>query len=187
MNRKLRGTAVKTVLLIFSGITCLSAQASESEIGYTMSTGYPYFANIELSYGKAFGDSRIHAAYLLGLDTGISLGYEQGISGNNNWSLGFVVGALGAKDDREPCPDKGKNISGTVIDDLSSSIGEAIGCGLSDIFDNETTNGIGLSLNYYFNGMNNSGWSVSLVGGYGEASRSNEKRTDASMFLKYHF
>ena len=76
------------------------------------------------------------------------MGFEQAISDNNKHAIGLLVGALGNREVDTQC-DESQN-----SDELTAAFANAIGCALAEAFDEETTNGIGLSYSYNFSGLN---------------------------------
>ncbi|USE71187.1 MULTISPECIES: hypothetical protein [Pseudoalteromonas] len=157
------------------GISALliSTASVANSVDFSAGTGYPFFGQIELSLPQADSNSRWYGNYLLGLDDGFSVGYEKAVSENNKHALGVVLGALGARDAGPVCKEEG-----TVCDIFEPLI---------DLFDSETTNGIGVSYSYYFTSINQPGWRVKLVAGYGESDRHNVERADGSLIFSYQF
>jgi len=109
------------------------------------------------------------------------VGFEQAISDNNKHAIGLLVGALGNREVDTQC-DESQN-----SDELTAAFANAIGCALAEAFDEETTNGIGLSYSYNFSGLNQDGWRLRFELGYGEASSDDNKRVDGGINLSYEF
>ncbi|NKC21504.1 hypothetical protein [Pseudoalteromonas galatheae] len=158
------------------GLSALVASTTTiaNSVDFSVGTGYPFFGQVELSLPQTDSNSRWYGNYLIGLDDGFSIGYERAVSDNNKHAVGLVLGALGARDAGPTCEDD---------DDITCGIFEPI----IDLFDEETTNGAGLSYSYHFSGINQSGWSIKLVGGYGESSDYHKKRVDGSLIVSYQF
>ncbi|ATD09916.1 MULTISPECIES: hypothetical protein [Pseudoalteromonas] len=158
------------------GISALliSTASVANSVDFSAGTGYPFFGQIELSLPQADSNSRWYGNYLIGLDDGFSVGYEKAVSDNNKHAIGVVLGALGARDAGPVCEDD---------DNITCGIFEPI----IDLFDSETTNGIGVSYSYYFTSINQPGWRVKLVAGYGESDRHNVDRADGSLIFSYQF
>jgi len=157
-----------------SSILTLCAFSSHAnDVNFSIGGGYPYFVIPEVSLSANEGTQRWYANYKLGLDDGFSLGFEHALTADKKHALGIVVGALGVQENSDECED--------------DSIGSVIGCSFSDIFDDETTNGLGVSYSYLFSGLNESGWRVRFELGYGEGSVSEEKRADGGLSVSYEF
>ncbi|RZG00592.1 hypothetical protein EXT48_18365 [Pseudoalteromonas sp. CO348] len=152
----------------------VSTSSIANSVDFSVGTGYPFFGQVELAFPQTDSNSRWYGNYLIGLDDGFSIGYEKAVSDNNKHAIGVVLGALGARDAGPACEDD---------DDVTCGIFEPI----FDLFDDETTNGAGLSYSYHFSGINQSGWSVKLVAGYGESGESHKKRADGSFIVSYQF
>jgi hypothetical protein len=173
----LKNMAFLGVLLV--GPTPMFSQAKG--VDFSIGGGYPFFVVPEVSFASSAGDQRWFANYKIGLDDGFSVGFDQGVGADNKHVIGGVIGALGTRDDKRPCG------NGDSVEDIGSVIGNAIGCAFSKAFDEETTNGIGLSYSYHFNGLNNVGMRIRFELGYGEAADSNEKRADGGVIISYQF
>jgi hypothetical protein len=188
IRKVLMGLKYKTILssMVIS-IIPLTAQANE--INFSIGGGYPFFVVPEVSLSSDDNQQRWYANYKMGLDDGFSIGFEQAIDNTNKHAIGILAGAIGAREDKTPCPntDKENNTDTTPDDVFVEAIGSAIGCSLGKIFDEETTNGLALSYSYNFNGLNNSGMRLRVELGYGEGHHSKEKRVDGGIALSYHF
>ena len=167
----------KILLLVLS---LGSGSAFANDVSFSIGGGYPYLVLPEVSLSADNNSQRWYANYKIGLDDGFSVGFEHAVSDNNKHALGVLVGAIGARDTDQPC-------ESTNTDDIASELGNIFGCALGQIFDDETTNGIGLTYSYNFNGLNNSGFRLILDAGYGKASDSNEKRADGAIRISYEF
>lgn len=155
--------------------------ASANDISFSIGGGYPYFVIPEVSVASADLSQRWYGNYKIGLDDGFSAGFEQAISDNNKHAIGLLVGALGNREVDTQC-DESQN-----SDELTVAFANTIGCALAEAFDEETTNGIGLSYSYIFSGLNQDGWRLRFELGYGEASSDDDKRVDGGINLSYEF
>ena len=156
-------------------LTICTFSSNANDVNFSIGGGYPYFVIPEVSLSANEGTQRWYANYKLGLDDGFSIGFEHALTADKKHALGLVVGALGVQDDEAEC--------GSTED----SLGTIIGCGFVEIFDDETTNGVGLSYSYLFSGLNESGWRARFELGYGEGSDSDEKRMDGGVSISYQF
>jgi hypothetical protein len=172
---KLTKKTLFTALVIFS--TPLFSQASN--VDFTLGAGYPFFAVPEISLATNDAKQRWFANYKVGLDDGFSAGFEHGLGDENKHAVGVFAGALGMRDDDRPCDTSNESVS--II------LSAIISCAISDAFDYETTNGVGLSYSYNFSGLNKSGVRLRLEAGYGEGSKTNEKRFDGGVYISYQF
>ncbi|MGS0534883.1 hypothetical protein [Pseudoalteromonas sp. SaAl2] len=166
-------------LLIATTLLLTVTNSYANDVSFSIGGGYPYFVVPEVSLSTNEGNQRWYANYKIGLDDGFSIGVEHAISDNKKHAVGLVVGALGIQDNEDECR--------TDDESLSGSIGSIFGCALSEVFDEETTNGIGVSYSYLFRGLNEPGWRMRLDLGYGEGRDSNEKRPDAGITFSYQF
>jgi hypothetical protein len=141
------------------------------DVDFSFGGGYPFIVVSEISIASEEKAQRWHANYKVGLDDGFTLGVEQSFSHNDKHSIGVIVGALGIKKENHRCQEQGSNLD----------------CILSDIFDEETTVGLGLTYGYYFNRINATGWFLKVEAGYGEGKESDEKHADASVRISYQF
>lgn len=94
-------------------------------------------------------------------------------------AFGVLVGAIGARDTDQECE--------SSTNDVATDFANTLGCVIGGIFDEETTNGIGLTYSYNFNELNSAGFRLELDVGYGKASDSNEKRADGGISVSYEF
>lgn len=156
-------------------LTLCTFSVSANDVSFSIGGGYPYFVIPEVSLSTNAGTQRWYANYKIGFDDGFSVGFEHALTTDKKHALGLVIGALGVQEDDDEC-------GGT-----EDSLGNIIGCGFIEIFDDETTNGLGLSYSYLFSGLNESGWRVRFDLGYGEGSYSNEKRADGGVSVSYQF
>ncbi|GEK09640.1 hypothetical protein [Pseudoalteromonas peptidolytica] len=163
---------VNTTVGVAALFCSLSSLANPVE--FSVGTGYPFFGQLEVSVPQAQNQSKWYGSYRIGLDDGLLLGYERAVSANNKHAVGVVAGALGARDVGPACEED---------DDVVCGIFEPI----INLFDDETTNGVGLSYSYYFSSINQRGWHVKFIAGYGESSDSNKKRADGSVAISYQF
>ena len=163
---------------ILFGSLSVSNQAKSAD--FSLGGGLPYFVIPEVSFAANNGEKRWFANYKIGLDDGFSVGFEQGFGVDNKHALGIFVGALGVQDDERPCRYEESN-------DLAENFGSALGCAIAEAFDEETTNGVGLSYSYNFQGLNHSGMRLRFELGYGEGSNSHEKRFDGGVVISYQF
>ncbi|MBU3003167.1 hypothetical protein [Paraglaciecola arctica] len=172
---------------IVLSVTPQAVQAND--VNFSIGGGYPFFVVPEISLASVDNQKRWYANYKIGFDDGFSIGFEQAISNTNKHALGFIAGAIGAREDKTPCPntDNESNTASTPGDDFVEIIGSAIGCSLSKMFDEETTNGLALTYSYNFSGLNNAGMRIHVELGYGEGHHSKEKRADGGITLSYHF
>jgi hypothetical protein len=160
------------------GSTPLMNQAEE--VSFSIGGGYPFFVVPEVSLASNEGEQRWFANYKMGLDDGFSIGFEQGIDDNKH-AVGVVAGALGVQDNNRSCSNN------DLDENIGSEVGNQIGCAIAKAFNDKTTNGVGLSYSYNFNGLNNVGMRIRVEFGYGKASDSNEKRTDGGITISYQF
>lgn len=130
-------------------------------VDFSTGVGYPFVGVPTVSISD--DNVRYYANYKLGLDDGFSVGAEWL---NGKHAFGAFAGAIGARD-VEACNEN-------VILCIS-------------IFDNETTNGLGLSYEYHFSESPKSGWGIRFEAGYGKESYFNEKRVDGNVQITYHF
>tara|TARA_B110001452_G_C15072362_1_gene374290 strand:- start:49 stop:573 length:525 start_codon:yes stop_codon:yes gene_type:complete len=154
--------------------------AKANDFSFSVGSGYPYFATLEGSMATSDKSQRWFANYKMALDDGFSAGFEQGYGDSLNHAFGGFVGAVGIYhgDDCKVRDDH---------NDIGEAIGNAIGCTLKIIFDDETLNGAGLSYSYYFKGINNPGWRLRFEAGYGKASHSKEERGAGGITISYQF
>jgi len=156
-----------TLLLLSSTV-----QANNSDnVHFSLGSGYPFFSVFEVSFPAMNNDQRWFANYKAGLDDGFSVGFEQQLSGNHQ-TLGFTLGAIGARDAVGCDENKG---AGAII------------CPFVEIFDSETTNGAALNYSYYFSGINNSGAKIRFELGYGQSAQANVNRFDGGIIVSYQF
>ncbi|REL28976.1 hypothetical protein DXX93_15485 [Thalassotalea euphylliae] len=167
--------------LVTSTAALLTLPSQANDIDFSLGTGYPYFIIPEVSFPINNARQRLYANYKIGLDDGFSVGFEHSLTTDNTHAIGILAGAIGARDDERPCPNTADN------DSSSASLGEAIACGLLEVFDDETTNGVGLSYSYNHNGLNHSGFRIRFELGYGKGKDSDESRADAGIILSYQF
>jgi len=167
---------ILSVSMFFLGLVANNAYSAD----FTLGVGAPFFVVPEVSIASEDEKKRWFVNYKMGLDDGFSLGYEQGIDSDSNHALGAFIGALGVQDKNSACPNEKSG-------DLAENLGSAIGCTLLIVFDEETTNGLGLSYSYNFNGLNQSGMRLRFELGYGEGSISHEKRVDGGFVVSYQF
>ncbi|REL32171.1 hypothetical protein [Thalassotalea euphylliae] len=161
--------------------THISVTSHAEDIDFSLGTGYPYLVIPEVSYSASGGQQRLYANYKLGLDDGFAIGFEHGLDSANQHAIGLLVGAIGAQDDKRPCPNNDDE------NGIAEGLASVIACSIVEIFDHETTNGIGLSYSYNHHGLNNSGFRIRFEAGYGEGVDSKEKRFDGAVVLSYQF
>jgi len=149
-------------------------------VDFTLGGGIPFLVVPEVSLASEDEKQRWFINYKMGLDDGFSFGVEHGLGLDNKHAVGVLVGALGVKNNDDVCKDE-------KSDDIAENLGNAISCGLLIIFSEETTNGLGLSYSYNFNGLNQSGMRLRFELGYGEGSTSHEKRIDGGFVISYQF
>ncbi len=157
--------------LLCSLLLLFTAPTLAKDLNFSMGGGYPFIAVPEVSITNTEQSSRLHLNYKAGLDDGFSLGFEQAISKNNKHAVGVFIGAIGIHEENSPC----------------SAQAQAVDCLIDRLFDEEVTNGLGLSYGYYFGAINNQGWHLKLEAGYGEGQKSKVKRSDASIRISYQF
>lgn len=179
MRKILLSTAILSTLSF-----CLPAQAND--VGFSVGTGYPYVGSLELSLPANEGKQRWFANYKMGLDDGFSLGFEQGYGNELNHALGGLVGAVGIYKGDDNCTATNTN-NGDLVESITESFAQSLGCALSAAFNDETLNGVGLSYSYYVNGINKSGWRFKLEAGYGKASNSGDKLGTGGLIVSYQF
>ena len=165
MNLKCKGAL--TVLMLGT----LSIAPAAAELDFSIAGGYPFVLVPEVSWSTKDRSQRWHVNYKAGLDDGISVGFEQSLSADNRHRFGVVVGAIGIKNEENPCAEQ----QGVLA------------CVLANIFDEETINGVGVTYSFYLDELAHSGWHVKLEGGYGEGSKSDTKNTGASIRIGYQF
>ncbi len=165
MKINFKRTLLCGLLLLFATPTLAN------DLNFSLGGGYPFVAVPEVSIINTEQHSRWHVNYKVGLDDGFSLGFEQAISENNKHAVGVFLGAIGVHEEDSPCSDQA----------------QAIDCLIGNLFDEEVTNGLGLSYAYYFSAINNDGWHVKLEAGYGEGQKSETRRNDASIRISYQF
>lgn len=146
-------------------------QSFANELSFSLGGGYPFFVVPEVSLSNADNTQRWHINYKAGLDDGFSLGYEQTMFNSSHHAMGAVVGAIGIREDDEPCDQNQSSVS----------------CIVANIFDEETINGVAMTYGYYFKGLNSPGWHAKFELGYGEGTQSKEKRASASIRVSYQF
>lgn len=161
--------------MLFLGSLSLPNKASA--VDFTIGGGLPFLVIPEISIASENNEQRWFANYKMGLDDGFSFGFEQGIDIENKHALGIFIGALGVKDDNRPCLQR---------TDKNDPLKE-LGCAIFSVFDEETTNGLGLSYSYNFSGLNHSGMRIRFELGYGEGADSQEKRVDGGFSFSYQF
>jgi len=170
---------------ITSALILSSYTVGAASVDFTLATGFPFVAVVEGSMPSDNNNRRWFANYKVGFNDGFSAGVEQVVGQGNTHAVGVVVGALGLKSKKRACHN-----SGETNGDLASGVGEVVGqvfCAIGSAFNYETTDGLGLSYSYHFNGLNNSGWRIRLEGGYGKGSSSDKKRSDGSVMISYQF
>jgi len=160
--------------------------AHATGIDFTLATGFPFVAVVEGSMPSDNNNRRWFANYKVGLDDGFSVGVEQVVGQGNTHAVGVVVGALGMHSNKRDCQQSSET-SGDLTTDLVDGVLGQVFCAIGNAFSDETTNGLGLSYSYHFNGLNNAGWRIRLEGGYGKGSRSDKKRGDGSVMISYQF
>ncbi|PCK31374.1 hypothetical protein [Pseudoalteromonas piscicida] len=167
---------LSSLIRITVGVSALLCSASSfaSSVDFSLGTGYPFLGQVELSVPQVDTNSRWFGNYVIGLGDGFAIGYEKAVSDNNKHALGLIAGAIGARDAGPVCEDQ---------DDTGCEILEPF----FDLFDSETTYGLGLSYSYYSSGINQTGWRVKLVAGYGESQEYNDKRVDGGLTISYQF
>ena len=146
-----------------------------NEIDFSIGSGYPFLLVAEVSVAAGDRQQRWYGNYKLGLDDGFSLGFEQGLGTDKKHAIGLLVGALGVSD-----PDSCSN-----EDDEFSVV--SLGCIIEEIYDDETTNGVGVSYSYNFNGLNNQGARIRFELGYGEGVDSGEERSNGGVNYSFQF
>lgn len=145
----------------FFALSLLASNAFANDINWSTATGYPFFVVPTIS--TTSDDVRYYANYKLGLDDGVSVGAEW-LQGQH--AMGVFVGAVGARRVNDNC----------LINSICISL-----------FDDETTNGVGLSYEYKFSNTAANGWALRFEGGYGKESRNDEKRFDGNIQVVYHY
>ena len=156
---------MKKSLLTAALLMGCAMPALAGETHFSLSSGLPYLLIPEVSYHPN-QDQRWFVNYKLGLDDGVSAGFEQAVSDNQRHALGVLVGALGVKNGhRYICSEEapGEDNQGK-LDELGCEVGYALFAGM---FDNHTVNGLGVSYSYTGNGLGNAGLRVKLEFGYG--------------------
>lgn len=155
------------LLATFSAMSLpVCAQEKGPDVQFSLGTGYPFFIIPQVSLLDE--DKKYYLNYKIGLDDGFTVGVDWL---NGHHSYGVFAGAIGARDAEVECnPD-------------------SFSCNLSNffIFDDKTTQGIGLAYEYRFNGQAHKGWAVRFEAGYGEESRTDERRADGNIQVLYHF
>ncbi|MBH0058504.1 hypothetical protein I6F65_16240 [Pseudoalteromonas sp. SWXJZ94C] len=169
---------MKTKILLLT-LSIASYSSAANEVSFSIGGGYPYLVIPEVSLSANDDTQRWYANYKLGLDDGFSAGFEQAVSDNKKHAFGALVGAIGARDTDQKCE--------SLTNDVATDFANTLGCVIGGIFDEETTNGIGLTYSYSFNGLNSAGFRLELDVGYGKASDSNEKRADGGISVSYEF
>jgi len=164
---------------LLMGFTPFYSQAKR--VDFSIGGGYPFLVVPEISFASNDGDQRWFTNYKMGLDDGFSVGLDQRIGDDNKHAVGVIIGALGVRDDKRPCN------NGDSVEDIGSAVGNVLGCAFAEAFDEETTNGVGLSYSYNFNGLNNKGIRIRFEFGYGKANDSKDKRTDGGITISYQF
>lgn len=181
----------KTVLQCSGALAlCLVSTVSvANDFKFSLGVGLPFLLTPEVSYSQPGADSRWYANYKMGLDDGFSGGYERALDADKKHALGVLIGAFSVVDDKRPCPDSDKTemTQDNVFAQISFDIGSALGCALSEAFDEESLNGIALTYSYQANGLNESGWRVRFELGHGEAARSKRKDTSGGFIVSYQF
>lgn len=173
---------ILSTLFISALIPATQAKAVDLSIG----GGYPFFVIPEMSIATDDAQRRWFANYKMGLDDGFSIGVEQGLDEKNTHAVGMMIGALGVRDDKRPCPAQNNN-SGDVLEEIGNTFAHTLGCAIGEAFDDKSTDGIGVSYSYNFNGLNNAGMRIRVELGYGKASGSDEKRADGGIVFSYQF
>lgn len=168
------------IKILLLALSIASYSSAANEVSFSIGGGYPYLVIPEVSLSANDDTQRWYANYKLGLDDGFSAGFEQAVSDNKKHAFGALVGAIGARGTDQEC-------ESSTNDDIATDFANTLGCAIGGIFDEETTNGVGLTYSYNFNGLNNSGFRLELDIGYGKASDSNEKRADGGISLSYEF
>lgn len=172
---------MKNKSILSAGLLFLSLATNHaSAVDFSIGGGWPFLVVPEVSIASDDTTQRGYINYKMGLDDGFALGFEQGLDQENHHAIGAFVGALGVQDKNTACPEE-------QSDDLVESLGSVFGCSLLIIFDEETTNGLGLSYSYNANGLNNAGLRIRFELGYGEGSSSHEKRVDGGFVISYQF
>lgn len=153
-------------LLSFTALALFaSPNLHASEVEFSIGGGFPFFVVPQVSLTQQ--DKRYYVNYKAGLDDGFSAGMEWL---NDNHAYGVFVGAVGAREASNDCE----------IQSLCDALRIII-------FDEKTTQGIGLSYEYRFSGQDQSGWGLRLEAGYGQESRNKSERADANIQFSYHF
>lgn len=156
------------IISLALGSLALTTSAFGAE--FTLSTGYPFVAQLQASHIIENGDARVYANYKVGLDDGFSGGYERAFGDH---SIGVMYGALGARKTEDDCEQ-----SNPIVGSL---------CGLGNVFGDRTTNGFGVTYQYWFNGAFKPGWGIRFEGGYGDVTGTDEKRADGNVTISYQF
>ena len=156
-------------------LTTLPFIVKANDIDLTTGSGYPFLLIAEASIATGDRQQRWFGNYKIGFDDGFSLGFEQGLGAENKHAIGLFVGALGVSD-----PDSCSN-----EDDEFAVV--SLGCIIEEIYDDETTNGVGVSYSYNFNGLNNRGARIRFELGYGEGVDSGEERSDGGIIVSFQF
>ena len=142
---------IKILLLTLSIASC---STFANDVSFSIGGGYPYLVIPEVSLSANDDTQRWYANYKLGLDDGFSAGFEQAVSDNKKHAFGALVGAIGARDTDQECE--------SSTNDVATDFANTLGCVIGGIFDEETTNGIGLTYSYNFNGLNSAGFRLEL-------------------------
>ena len=154
---------MKKLLLGISALVCLPHNSLANGLDFSLGGGWPFLFTPTVS--TTHKDIEYYVNFKLGLDSGFSLGAEKQFG---NHVYGVFIGAVGARNTNSRCHN---------TDDCDFILFE---------FENETTQGLGLSYEYRFNTARE-GWALRVESGYGEESRHNEKRFDGNVQLVYHF
>ena len=154
---------MKKLIMGIIGLSFLPQIAMAEEIYFSLGVGWTFFLTPTVS--TAHKDIEYYVNFKLGLDAGFSVGAEKQFG---NHVYGVFIGAVGARNTDSRCHNN---------DDCDFVLFE---------FDNESTQGLGLSYEYRFN-SSREGWAFRLEAGYGEETRHNEKRFDGNVQVVYHF
>lgn len=154
-----------------TAVAAFSLHSTATAADFTLGSGYPFVIQAQVSQTFEQDNSRVYGNYKIGLDDGFAVGYEKGF---DNHSIGIMYGALGARDADRECESEG-------------SVGGIIACPIIAIFDDETTNGFGVTYQYWFNGAFQDGWGIRLEAGYGKTSDTDLERADGNITISYQF
>lgn len=134
------------------------AQTKNEDIQISFGGGYPFLLVPQVAYQQ--NNISYYLNYKMGLDDGFSLGAQ---IHNNQHVYGAFIGAIGAKD--------------------ASSVDDSF----FRLFEDQTTQGIGVSYEIRFTPQKNASWALRAEIGYGKESHTNTKRADGNIQLVYHF